>query len=530
MAAQSAEQRLSTIVKGLEEVVAGENHQELLELLKTKEHPVIYWGTATTGKPHMGYFVPIYKISDFLAAGCEVKILFADLHGFLDNQKSNWQLLAHRCKYYEFIIKEMLTVIGVPLDKLSFVKGTDYQLSREYTLDMYQMAAITTTEHTAKAGAEVVKQVKNPLMSSLIYPILQALDEQYLGVDMQFGGVDQRKIFMFAREWLPKIGYKKRLHLMNSLIPGLTKSGKMSSSEPLSKIDFDESDESICSKFKQAYSVDGQVDGNGMLALLKHILLRRCDSQGRHFLVKRSAEHGGDITFKTYEEVEAAFRDGKIVSGDLKPAVADEVCKLIAPLRAAINKHMDLLANAYPPEEKAAPATESATGPATIGSLDIRVGKIVKVDRLEKSDSLYVSQIDVGEATPRTILSGLVKWVPIEQLQDRLVLVLCNLPSKAMRGVTSQGMVLATSLKEGKNTTACALIDVPAGSVVGEKLNFDVPETPDKELTPKRLDRVLENTVTSSDGSLVYKKTTPPLPFKTSAGVCTSSLKDALVG
>jgi tyrosyl-tRNA synthetase len=55
-----------------------------------------------------------------------------------------------------------------------------------------------------------VKQVKNPLMSSLLYPILQALDEEWLGVDAQFGGIDQRKIFMFAREHLPSIGYKKR--------------------------------------------------------------------------------------------------------------------------------------------------------------------------------------------------------------------------------------------------------------------------------------------------------------------------------
>lgn len=67
MAAPNADARLEIMVKGLEEVVAGEGNQDLKELLKTKEHPVIYWGTATTGKPHMGYFVPIYKISDFLA-------------------------------------------------------------------------------------------------------------------------------------------------------------------------------------------------------------------------------------------------------------------------------------------------------------------------------------------------------------------------------------------------------------------------------------------------------------------------------
>ena len=48
------------------------------------------------------------------------------------------------------------------------------------------------TEHDAKkAGVEVVKQVESSLLSDLLYPSLQALDEQYLDVDFQFGGVDQ---------------------------------------------------------------------------------------------------------------------------------------------------------------------------------------------------------------------------------------------------------------------------------------------------------------------------------------------------
>jgi tyrosyl-tRNA synthetase len=57
------------------------------------------------------------------------------------------------------------------------------------------------SEHDAKkAGAEVVKQSQNPLISGLLYPGLQGLDEEYLKCDCQFGGIDQRKIFMFAEE------------------------------------------------------------------------------------------------------------------------------------------------------------------------------------------------------------------------------------------------------------------------------------------------------------------------------------------
>jgi tyrosyl-tRNA synthetase len=70
------------------------------------------------------------KVADFLKAGCEVTILFADLHAYLDNLKAPWSLLALRTKYYEEIIKAMLMSIGVPLDKLKFVKGSEYQFTK----------------------------------------------------------------------------------------------------------------------------------------------------------------------------------------------------------------------------------------------------------------------------------------------------------------------------------------------------------------------------------------------------------------
>lgn len=58
-------------------------------------------------------------------------ILFADLHAYLDNMKAPWELLELRVQYYEQVIKAMLESIGVPLDKLKFIKGTDFQLSRQ---------------------------------------------------------------------------------------------------------------------------------------------------------------------------------------------------------------------------------------------------------------------------------------------------------------------------------------------------------------------------------------------------------------
>lgn len=59
----------------------------------------------------------------------------------------------------------------------------------------------------------------------------------------------------------------------------------------------------------------------------------------------------------------------------------------------------------------------------TITRLDIRVGLIKKAQKHPDADSLYVEEIDVGEGEPRTVVSGLVKYVPLEEMQ---VFVICS--------------------------------------------------------------------------------------------------------
>ena len=48
--------------------------EERLRTILSEKHLSLYWGTATTGKPHVAYFVPMIKIADFLKAGCEVSL------------------------------------------------------------------------------------------------------------------------------------------------------------------------------------------------------------------------------------------------------------------------------------------------------------------------------------------------------------------------------------------------------------------------------------------------------------------------
>ncbi|XP_071442443.1 tyrosine--tRNA ligase, cytoplasmic [Hetaerina americana] len=505
------------IVRNLQEVL-GED--KLTEILKERDLKV-YWGTATTGKPHIAYFVPMSKIGDFLKAGCEVTILFADLHAYLDNMKAPWELLALRTEYYEHCIKAMLSSIGVPLDKLKFVRGTEYELSRKYTLDVYKLSSIITEHDAKKAGAEVVKQVDHPLLSGLLYPALQALDEEYLDVDAQFGGVDQRKIFTFAEKYLPQLGYRKRIHLMNPMVPGLT-GGKMSSSEDESKIDLLDSPAAVKKKLKRAFCEPGNVTDNGVLAFVKHVLFSLFKPD-EGFQVVRSEENGGNVTYMTYDSLEVAFAKEELHPADLKGSVEIQLNKLLDPIRKIFESPQlkKLVNDAYPPPGK----QKSVIDEISPHRLDIRVGKIVEVARHPDADALYVEKIDVGESEPRTIVSGLVNFVPIEEMKDRDVIVLCNLKPAKMRGVESNGMVLCASVDEPR---AVEPLMPPAGSVPGEKVVVEGYEsgTPDEVLNPKKKvwEKIQVDLKTNSDLEAQWQGN--PL-FTISGKISCKSLKNA---
>ncbi|CAG8520593.1 9075_t:CDS:10 [Funneliformis mosseae] len=116
--------------------------------------------------------------------------------------------------------------------------------------------------------------------------------------------------------------------------------------------------------------------------------------------------------------------------------------------------------------------------------LDLRVGHIIKAEKHPDADSLYVEKIDVGEAEPRTVVSGLVKYIPLDQMQDRDVVLVCNLKPAAMRGIKSFAMVLAATSAEGN----VELVDPPPGSKPGDRAYFEGYEegSPEPVLNPKK--------------------------------------------
>lgn len=156
-----------------------------------------------------------------------------------------------------------------------------------------------------------------------------------------------------------------------------------------------------------------------------------------------------------------------------------------------------------PPKAKKAPepAKEMPLSPALI---DLRVGHILKAVQHPNADSLYVSTIAVGDSAGtenteeyegqvcRTVCSGLNGLVPLEQMQNRKIVAVCNLKPVTMRGIKSAAMVLAASpkLKEGEEDSHAGpveLVEVPEGAVAGERINFEGWEgEPEGVLNPKK--------------------------------------------
>ena len=331
-------ERLELIKRNTQEIITDE---ELTKLLQVKKNPVVYLGTAITGRPHIGYFMWVLKCADFLRAGFKVKILLADLHGALDN--TPWDVLEKRYKYYETIIPLIFEAIGVNTKNLEFVKGSKFQMSKEYFFDVLKFSTFVSVEDCKRAASEVVKLGEHPKLSGIIYPIMQSLDEEYLGVDIQYGGIDQRKILVFARENLPKLGYKSRIEIMTPLIPGLI-GKKMSASDPKSKIDLLDSEEDVNKKLEGAYCEAGKTEDNGVLAFLKYIIFTIKSDNKEKFVLERDKKFGSNVSYKTYYDLEKDYVNRKIHPLDLKKSLAKEINLLLTVFKK--NKEIIKIAKA----------------------------------------------------------------------------------------------------------------------------------------------------------------------------------------
>ena len=294
---------------------------ELIEVIKVKKKPVVYCGYEPTGPIHLGHFVTIIKLMDFAKAGFKVKILLADVHALL-NKKGDKEKVAADVDAWEKTIK----AIGLDAEVLL---GSDFQFDEEYMSDVMRMAQEITINRGLRSMQEVARDIENATVSQLWYPLMQVEDIKALECDVAYGGLEQRKIHMLARELFPIIKHKAAI-VHTPLITSLKGPGqKMSKSIPGSGISITDSDAEISKAVMSAFCPEKTVEDNPLLQISKLIIF----PLNKKLKIDRSMQFGGAISFGSYEELEKIYKEGKLHPADLKSTVSKELIKIITPIR-----------------------------------------------------------------------------------------------------------------------------------------------------------------------------------------------------
>ncbi len=164
------------------------------------------------------------------------------------------------------------------------------------------MACDTTLNRARRSMDEVSRDAEDPRVSQMIYPLMQALDIAYLGVDVAMGGIDQRKIHMLAREELPALGFKSPICLHTPILLGLDGT-KMSSSKG-NNISVDDPAEVVAKKIEKAFCPAGQVADNPVLDLFRfHIFIKYPT-----ITIERPEKFGGNLEYDELRGAAGRFR------------------------------------------------------------------------------------------------------------------------------------------------------------------------------------------------------------------------------
>jgi methionyl-tRNA synthetase len=153
------------------------------------------------------------------------------------------------------------------------------------------------------------------------------------------------------------------------------------------------------------------------------------------------------------------------VSGVFPRIEAKEAIAKMQELEVRVTEEQNVMLGKAPkPEASAiAPATDRISID-DFAKVDMRVGQVLSAEPVKGADKLLHMKVDIGEPQPRTIVAGIAEAYPPAQLIGRKVVIVANLQPRKLRGIESNGMIVAGSIEGGKPVLAGFLEDVPIGA------------------------------------------------------------------
>ena len=316
--------KFNLITRDLEEIT---NERILINVLKERNLK-IYWGVVPFDVIDLGLLIPILKIADFLKAESEVLILFADIHSFLESTK-HFEKYRYKIKYYIKIIKLILSKLNVNIDKLTFITGSEFQFLKTYTFDVYKLMSTIPVNEINKANKGVISKGTYPKASSILYPVLQLLDEEYLKIDAQLGGIEQKGIFSLSDKYLPTLGYKRKVHLMTT-------------SKVKWQIDI------LASKDTIIYFID-RLPIQQIIKIIKYIVFPIAALSGNKPKFKDS--DGDLINYSYFESFQKAMNESELSNEDINSCVSEYISSFLNNIKSSFLKkesNIKLLGMAFP--------------------------------------------------------------------------------------------------------------------------------------------------------------------------------------
>ena len=314
--------------------------EELRQLLETNEHPGHYQGFEISGLLHLGNLVVSgFKINDLLKAGVRCQAYLADWHSFINDKfGGDWNKILTAAKYYEEAFKFFCPGVKI-------VVGSEmYHNNDEYWRNLIRFSKHMTLSRTLRCMTIMGRSENEKLdLSQYFYAPMQALDVKEIGADIPHGGLDQRKAHVLAREIFPKMGWKKPVALHHHVLMGIAEpvkletkdkleqviASKMSKSKPWTAIFIHDTPAQIKEKLRKAWCPEKQTEMNPVLEIVRHVVFH----ETKTFKIERPAKFGGTVEFESYMELEKAYAHGDLHPQDLKDAVADELAKILEPIR-----------------------------------------------------------------------------------------------------------------------------------------------------------------------------------------------------
>jgi len=343
------EEKFKLITRNLAEVLTEEELRSLIESGTPLKH---YIGFEISGKVHLGTGLAcMQKIKDLQEAGVEVSVLLADWHGWINDKLDGTLETANKMArtYFEQGLKAGYLCLGGNPDDIKFIVGSELyaQNPNNYWATVIKVSKATTISRMLRSTDIMGRQAgESSNAATLIYPGMQAADLFIMQRNIIHAGTDQRNVHVVARDCAKQLSFPKPIAIHHHLLQGLLKPDiwpipeenkeeavlamKMSKSKPDSAVFIHDSPDEIRRKVMGAFAPEGEVKYNPILDWVKHLIFYE---EGATLAISRKSEHGGNLSYTSYSDLEQDYSDKQLHPQDLKAAVADWLIKKLEGAR-----------------------------------------------------------------------------------------------------------------------------------------------------------------------------------------------------